>query len=296
MSDQKQCGSGAKTCSGGATPPGNDEQELRDRLSRIKHTVLVLSGKGGVGKSTVAVNLAQSLADQGKRVGLLDIDIHGPSVPSLLNLVGSTVAGTEKSLYPVKLKDGLRVMSIGFLLRGQDDAVIWRGPLKYQVIKQFLKDVEWGDLDYLIVDSPPGTGDEPLSVAQLVGTPAGAVIVTTPQQLAITDVRKCITFCRQLKLPVLGVVENMSGFVCPHCRKEVDIFGSGGGRVMAQELGIPFLGQIPLDPRVVVSGDTGSPFISTYSGSVMAEVFQNVVESIITYCDSREKTEVRQTS
>ncbi|MCU0640354.1 MAG: P-loop NTPase [Candidatus Krumholzibacteria bacterium] len=254
----------------------DEDGKLRSRLELIGHKVLVLSGKGGVGKSTVAVNLAVALAAAGKKVGLLDIDLHGPSVPKMLGIEGMPLHGGEKSIRPFVVGDNLLVMSIGFLLRGSDEAVIWRGPLKMGVIKQFLADVEWGPLDYLVVDSPPGTGDEPLSIAQLIPDADGAVIVTTPQDVALLDVRRCITFCRQLNLPVLGVVENMSGFACPHCGKPVDLFGSGGGEKMAADMGVPFIGRIPFDPRIVTTADDGRPFIiahqSTDAGRMLAEM------------------------
>ena len=206
----------------------DEELEIRMRMSQIKHKILVLSGKGGVGKSTVAANLAISLAAQGSKVGILDVDIHGPSIPQLLGVTatGADLAhpdGDPSHLLPVTFNKNLSVMSTAFLVEDPDAAVIWRGPMKYGAIKQYLKDVEWGQLDYLVIDSPPGTGDEPLSVAQLVGADAGAIIVTTPQDLAVSDVRRCVTFCRKLALPIFGVVENMSGFVCPSCGETVDI-------------------------------------------------------------------------
>jgi ATP-binding protein involved in chromosome partitioning len=232
--------------------------KLEARLGRIRHKVLVLSGKGGVGKSTVAVNLALALRRAGRRVGLLDVDVHGPSVPTMLGLEGEQVFSEEEALLPVE-REGLKVMSVGFLLRRREDPVIWRGPMKMGVIRQFLQEVEWGDLDFLVVDAPPGTGDEPLSVCQLVGEADGALIVTTPQEVALGAVRKCISFCRRLELRVLGVVENMSGFLCPHCGQRTDIFLAGGGRRMAEEMGVPFLGRIPLEPGVALSGDGGRP-------------------------------------
>jgi len=258
-----------------------ERQALGSRMGKIGKKLLVLSGKGGVGKSTVAVNLAASLAMAGKRVGLLDIDIHGPSVPKLLNIQDAGVEGTENSLFPVKVHERLGVMSIGLLLRNRDDAVIWRGPMKYNAIKQFLMDVEWGDLDYLIVDSPPGTGDEPLSVVQLIENPDGAVIVTTPQELAVQDVRKSIMFCRQLKLPVSGVIENMSGFTCPHCNKRVDIFGTGGGEEMAKKMGVPFLGSVPIDTQVVDSGEEGKPFVMAHDHSETSMAFGKITKALI---------------
>lgn len=250
-----------------------DQEKLTRRLSRIKHKILILSGKGGVGKSTVAVNLAVALAAAGKKVGILDVDIHGPSVPKMLGIENMTLQGGGDSINPLEVGDNLRVMSIGFLLRSADDAVIWRGPMKMGVIKQFLSDVEWGDLDYLVIDSPPGTGDEPLSVAQLVPDADGAVIVTTPQNIALIDVRKCITFCRQLSLPVLGVVENMSGFVCPHCGERTDLFKSGGGREMADDMKVPFLGAVPFDPAVVHAADLGEPYVLKHPESETGKIF-----------------------
>jgi Mrp family chromosome partitioning ATPase/predicted Fe-Mo cluster-binding NifX family protein len=262
-----------------------DRQALQSRMCRITHKIMVLSGKGGVGKSTVAVNLATSLAMAGKRVGLLDVDIHGPSVPKLLHLEGTPISGSDHTLFPVTVDCGagtLSVMSIGFLLRERDDAVIWRGPMKYGVIKQFLKDVEWGDLDYLVVDSPPGTGDEPLTVAQLIEKADGAVVVTTPQEVAVQDVRRCIVFCRHVDLPVLGVVENMSGFTCPKCGEIVKIFGAGGGRAMAEQMGVPYLGAIPIEPDVVVSGDSGTPMVQAKPHSETARAFGRIVRTLLT--------------
>ena len=257
-----------------------DRQKLASRLCRIRHKVLVLSGKGGVGKSTVAVNLAVSLMLAGKRVGLLDVDIHGPSVPKMLGLEGAPIQSELGNIVPVELGN-LKVMSIGFLLRHQDDALIWRGPMKMGVIQQFLKDVEWGDLDYLVVDAPPGTGDEPLSVCQLIGDADGAVVVTTPQDVALAAVRKSITFCRQLCLPILGVVENMSGFACPHCGKLTEIFKSGGGERMAHEMHVPFLGRIPMDPTIGEACDAGTPYVSAYARSETAKAFGRVVRPIL---------------
>ena len=268
--------------------PGQDEMKkqmardlaaVRLRMARVRRKLLVLSGKGGVGKSTVAVNLALSLAAMGRDVGLLDVDIHGPSVPKLLGIEGAQPVVQDGAIAPISVA-GIRAMSIGFLLQDSKAATIWRGPMKANVIKQFLKDVEWGDLDDLVVDCPPGTGDEPLSVVQLVESAAGAVIVTTPQQLAVLDVRKAITFCRSLNLPVVGVIENMSGFVCPHCGEKTDIFGSGGAERMAVEMSVPYLGSIPFDPRLVASGDAGQPFMQVYSESDAAKAFAQVVGSL----------------
>ncbi|MBN1476411.1 Mrp/NBP35 family ATP-binding protein, partial [Candidatus Sumerlaeota bacterium] len=236
---------------GAAGGPSRDEQQaemqrrLTERMARVRHKIVVLSGKGGVGKSTVAANLAVALAQSGRQVGLLDVDIHGPSIPGMMGLGGRPVVGAgELGLMPIEFTENLRVMSIGFLLPRATDAVIWRGPRKFGLIREFLADVQWGDLDFLVVDSPPGTGDEPLAVCQLVvgempgespTTPEnrGAVIVTTPQGVAVSDVRRCITFCRQIGIPVLGVIENMSGLTCPHCGEMIDLFKRGGGVEMA---------------------------------------------------------------
>jgi ATP-binding protein involved in chromosome partitioning len=258
-----------------------DRQVLESRLCRIRHKVVVLSGKGGVGKSTVAVNIAVALLMAGKRVGLLDVDIHGPSIPTMLGLEGETLQGGTDGLVPVNL-DGLKVMSLGFLLPDPDQAVIWRGPMKNGVIKQFLKDVAWGDLDYLIIDSPPGTGDEPLSVCQLIGKLDGAVVVTTPQRVAAVDVRKSITFCQQLGIPVLGVVENMSGFACPKCGEVTPIFSSGGGKKITADMGVPFMGSIPIDPVIAESCDSGRPFVRYNAASPMAKIMREIIQSLLT--------------
>jgi len=247
----------------------------------IKYRYLVLSGKGGVGKSSVAVNLAAWLAKQGRRVGLLDVDIHGPSIPKLLNLEGSKPHTTEDKIEPVVYDGSLKVMSIGLILNDQNEAVIWRGPMKHNVISQFIQDVRWGDLDYLVVDCPPGTGDEALSTAQVLGSVDGVVIVTTPQELAVADVRKCLTFCKQLSLPVLGVIENMSGFVCPHCQTRTDVFAGQGGRQTATDFGVPFLGSIPMDPAVAQACDEGRPFIDFDQDSPTAQALAHAFEPLL---------------
>jgi len=256
------------------------QQELRGRMENIRHKLLVLSGKGGVGKSTVAVHLAAALAERGRRVGLLDVDIHGPSVPKLLGLEGRSVGVLPEGMSPVTVGENLKVMSVGFLLQGSEDAVIWRGPMKMGVIRQFLSEVAWGNLDYLVVDSPPGTGDEPLSVVQLIGDADGAVIVTTPQELALADVRRCVDFCRQLSLPVLGVVENMSGFVCPACGACADIFKKDGGRRIAEEAGVPLLARVPVDPRIVDAGDSGRPLVGPGRRAEDGQAFAPIIQAV----------------
>jgi len=259
----------------------NEEKAVKERLASIKRVILVLSGKGGVGKSTIAANLAVSLAREGLNVGLLDIDFHGPSIPGILGLSAEKVQSNNGHMAPVEFTPNLKVMSIGFMLRDQDDAVIWRGPMKFGIIKQFLGDVEWGELDCLVIDSPPGTGDEPLSVAQLVQEKAEGIIVTTPQKVSVDDVRKSVTFCTSVKLPITGIIENMSGFVCPGCGEKYDIFSSGGGQALAEDMKIPYLGSIPIDPGVVISGDTGSPFATGQESSPMSEAFELIFKKIV---------------
>ena len=241
--------------------PGDLEREQQDRmiestLDRIGRKILVMSGKGGVGKSTVASYVALLLSSNGCKVGLLDVDLHGPSIPHLLNIHGGLEMPGEGVVRPYPFSDNLGVVSLEMVLGNKDAAVIWRGPLKISAIRQFISDIDWGDLDYLIVDSPPGTGDEPLTVAQTIPD-AEALIVTTPQEISLADVRKSINFCRQVKMKIIGVIENMSGFSCPHCNEKISIFGDGGGKNMARQMGIPMLGEIPIDPEMVDSGDRG---------------------------------------
>lgn len=281
------CGSGI--C--GSHGPGKKEESqfptgenLTQRMARVKNKILILSGKGGVGKSTVAVNMSVALAMAGMKVGLLDIDVHGPSIPKLLNLEKRKIEATDSGIMPTGYGENLKVMSIAFLLQEDSEPIIWRGPMKYGVIKQFLQDVIWGELDFLIVDSPPGTGDEPLSVSQLLLEEGGgvhAVIVTTPQELALSDVKKSINFCRTLSIPILGVVENMSGFVCPHCSEISEIFKTGGGEHMAREMGVRFLGRVPIDPQVVEASDLGKPYMYHYARTETAKAFGKVIKPIL---------------
>lgn len=258
-----------------------EDTVLQTRMRAIQRRIFVLSGKGGVGKSTVAVNLAVSLAQRGRRVGLLDVDIHGPSVPTLLRVADSRVLSEDGLLVPVPAANGLKVMSLGFLTANGNEAVIWRGPRKFSAIRQLLRDVAWGALDDLVIDCPPGTGDEPLAVVQLAGAPAAAVIVTTPQEVAVADVRRCLTFCRTLKLSIAGIVENMSGFVCPHCGQTFDLFGHGGGKRLADEAGVPLLGRIPLDPAIVRTGDAGAPFAADAQMTSSSLAFRAIVDKLL---------------
>ena len=254
------------------SPLGGDE-DVRRTLEKIGRVLFVMSGKGGVGKSTVAVNLAAGLALRGHRVGLLDTDFHGPDTLKMLGLEHERVYSEDGFFVPIMYDEGLKVMSIAGLLEDPDSAVIWRGPVKIGVIKQFLGLTAWGDLDFLVIDAPPGTGDEPLTVAQLVPG-AEAVVVTTPQEVSLLDVRKSISFCRKVNISLAGIIENMSGFICPHCGTRTDIFGSGGGRRLAEGTGIPFLGAIPLDPAVVAGGDGGFPSVH----GKMAGIIERILE------------------
>ncbi len=285
--EQSSCSTCASTsCKAKNANPGESAQDfekrqaLNKRMCGIRHKILVMSGKGGVGKSTVAVNLATALMLEGRRVGLLDCDIHGPSIPKMLNLEGSQIKGADGSILPIELGE-LKVMSIGFFLENRDDAVIWRGPMKMSAIRQFLSDVAWGELDYLIIDLPPGTGDEPLALLQLIDDATGAVVVTTPQDVSTADVRRSISFCRALKLPVLGVVENMSGFICPHCGKKTDIFKSGGGEHMALEMDVPFLGRVSIDPNIGAACDEGTPYVFRFSKTAGADEFRHIAAPIL---------------
>ncbi|MEW5724222.1 MAG: Mrp/NBP35 family ATP-binding protein [Thermodesulfobacteriota bacterium] len=233
---------------------------IRANLSQIKKKYLIMSGKGGVGKSSLAANLAVALARQGARVGLMDVDLHGPSIPRMLGLAGNVEIAPDRTIRPQHFGDNLLVVSIESMLADHDDAVIWRGPKKLVAIRQFISDVNWGPLEYLLIDSPPGTGDEPLAVARNVAG-ARAVVVTTPQEVSLADVRKSIRFLGKVGLEVAGIVENMSGFVCPHCGEKTDLFGRGGGRLLAEALGLPFLGAVPLEPGVVAASDQGRPYV-----------------------------------
>lgn len=272
MNDTESCGH---------TDTAEEDRKVAERLAKIRHTLIVLSGKGGVGKSTFAVNLAMSLSMKGFKTGLLDVDIHGPSIPTLLDLKGQMPVVNAGGIEPLECWPRLKAMSIGLLLPNDDAPVIWRGPMKGNAIKQLIGDVLWGELDYLVVDCPPGTGDEPLSVAQLVSGKSSGIIVTTPQQVATVDVAKCVTFCKSLNMPVEGIVENMGTFICPHCGKETDIFSKGGGINLALRMGISFLGNIPLDPEIVQSGDTGKPYVYFYPKSKTAERFEEIIAKIV---------------
>lgn len=260
-----------------------DDARLQEQLYRIQHKLLVMSGKGGVGKSSVAVYLSLGLAKAGYRVGLLDVDLHGPSIPRMLGLEGVFGIGGDRRMIPHAYSERLHVVSIECLLDDRDSAVIWRGPIKHGVIKQLISDVQWGDLDFLVIDSPPGTGDEPLTVAQTIPD-AQTIIVTTPQDIALADVRKSISFCRQVHMPILGLVENMSGFVCPHCNTETPLLGKGGGARTAQQKNIYFLGSLPFDPRMVKAADEGRPLLEGPDGSPLMRALERFTTEVLHRC------------
>jgi len=263
------------------------EDIIKERLAKIKHKVVVMSGKGGVGKTTVAVNLAIKLAAMGKTVGILDVDITGPNVPHMLNMAGMRPEVNEetKTFRPVIGPMNLRVMSMAFLLETDDTPVIWRGPMKMGAIRQFLAEAEWGELDYLIFDLPPGTSDETLDIMQLIEG-AGIVIVTTPQDVALLDSRKTVVMSQTMKRKMVGIVENMAGYTCPHCSEKVNIFGIGGGEKAAEALKVPFLGRIPFEIDVRIHGDDGLPFILQNPNSPSAKAFEEVVKKIQTTMES----------
>ncbi len=273
------------SCSSSGGEKGKStKQQLQDQLinttlERIRYKVFVMSGKGGVGKSSVTVNIAASLASQGYKVGILDVDIHGPSVPGLLNLRGQMDVGRGNLIKPKQFNENLAVVSMDSLLKDPDQAVLWRGPMKTSAIRQFIADVEWGELDFLLIDSPPGTGDEHMTVLKTIPD-ALCVVVTTPQEISLADVRKAVNFLQYAQANILGVVENMSGLICPHCQERIDLFKRGGGEKLAQKYGLHFLGAIPLDPATVVAGDLGTPVVLLEQDSPAKEAFLAVGKAV----------------
>ena len=270
-----------------------EEQRLKLKMSKIVHKIAVISGKGGVGKSTVTVNLATAFAMHGHAnyVGILDADIHGPSVPKMLNLKGQRLQTSSMGVFPVIGPLGIKVVSMDFLLPSDETPVIWRGPLKMKAIQQFLSDITWGELEFLFIDLPPGTGDEPLSVTQLIPNMDGAIIVTIPSEVSQIVVKKAVTFARQLGVPIIGVIENMSGFVCPKCGTEVNIFKVGGGQKIADDLSVPFLGSIPIDPEICSDSDNGMPFIIEHANSSATKAFMEIVNKIKRFLKHEERIE-----
>jgi len=260
-------------------PHAEQQAKVKDSLDRIKHKFIVMSGKGGVGKTSTSVNLSIALANQGRKVGIMDVDLHGPDVPRMLGLQGLLDISPNKKLAPARYSDNLKAVSIESLTPGKDDAIIWRGPIKFSAIQQFIGDVDWGELDFLIIDSPPGTGDEPLTVAQTIPD-ARAIIVTTPQEVALADVRKSISFCKTVNMEIFGILENMSGFPCPHCGETVALFGSGGGERTARAFELTFLGRIPFDPNVVLCGDNGTCFRDVHADSPVTRAFDEIASKM----------------
>ena len=273
------CTKDCKTC---GTADKGQRPECHPKANiDVKHVILVLSGKGGVGKSTVSVNLAFALSSHGYKVGLLDLDIHGPNIPKMLGLEKHQLSSFGQLIEPVRVTGNLAVISMAFLLPDVSTPIIWRGPMKMSVIHQFLEEVNWGPLDFLVVDLPPGTGDEALTISQLAPNVRGAVIVTTPQDVATLDSKKAITFVQKLGLRVIGVVENMSGMVCPHCHEEIDLFGKGGGKKIADEFGVPFLGSIPIDPEMRKAGDEGRPYLISHDKNATWKSVDTLMEALV---------------
>ncbi len=252
---------------------------VKKSLDKIKNKLIVMSGKGGVGKTSTSVNLSIALASKGHHVGIMDVDLHGPDVPRMLGIAGMPEVNANRKLRPMSFSENLKAISIESFIPSKDDAIIWRGPLKFSAIRQFIADVDWGELDFLIIDSPPGTGDEPLTVAQTISD-AKAIIVTTPQEVALADVRKSINFCKTVKMEIFGLIENMSGYACPHCGEMIDLFGFGGGERTAKEMGIQFLGRIPFDPRVVVCGDSGACYQDVHAESAVTRAFAVIADKL----------------
>ncbi len=267
----------------------NEDKELKKNISNIKNKFIIISGKGGVGKTTVAVNLAYSLAMKGYDVGVLDVDIHGPNICKMFGVDNKRLTSSNSKINPIQILDNLKIISTASLIETPDTPVIWRGPLKMKVISQFLRDVNWGKLDYLIIDAPPGTGDEPLSVVQLIPDLNGAIVVTTPQEVAVLDSRKSIQFAKKLNIPYIGVIENMSGFVCPYCGKEINLFKKGGGIKAAEELHVDFLGDIPFELDMVELSDNGKVFVKYKKNSIISKKVNKITEGIEAVANSSNK-------
>jgi ATP-binding protein involved in chromosome partitioning len=266
------------------------QRRVRENMGKVKHKIAVISGKGGVGKSTFTVNLAIAFAAKGHmdRVGIVDADFHGPSVPKMLGVRGQMIQSDDGEILPVVGPLGIRIVSTEFILPDEKTPVIWRGPLKMNAIRDFLSEIAWGELDFLFIDLPPGTGDEPLSIAQLLPDLDGVVVLTIPSQVSQLVVKKSVNFARRLNLPVIGIVENMSGFICPNCGAKVDIFQTGGGKKIAEELNIPFLGSIPIDQSICEDADNGKPFILEHKDSPATKAFMEIVDKIEKYLETRE--------
>jgi len=266
-------------------------EKIEERMKNIKYKVAILSGKGGVGKSTITANLAVALASRGRPnlIGVLDADITGPSIPKILGVRGGHLNAGPAGIFPVFGPLGIKVVSMDFLLPSDETPVIWRGPLKSVAIRQFLSDVVWGELEYLLIDLPPGTGDEALSIMQFIPKVSGVIIITIPSEVSQLVVKKAVTFTHELKAPIVGIIENMSGFVCPNCGSIINIFKVGGGEKIAEELKVPFLGKIPLDPRICETSDDGIPFIVKHPNTPASKSFMDIVEKIENFFKNKEE-------
>ena len=282
--DNAKKSSGCPSQGGGGDMADKQKEQqamIKDSLGKIKHKIFILSGKGGVGKSSVSANLAASLSKKGYKTGLMDVDVHGPSIAHMLGLTELLdISPDQQRLMPKQVNENLKVVSVQALMQDKDQAIIWRGPAKTGMIQQFIGNVEWGDLDFLIIDAPPGTGDEPLTVVQNIPEALG-VVVTTPQEVALSDVRKSISFCKTVKMKTLGLVENMATFKCPHCNEGIDLFKNGGGEKTAKSQGIEFLGSLPFDTRVVASGDNGVPMMFEDTTTEFTTAFDTIVDNIL---------------
>lgn len=268
-----------KTACGKSAAVDKNQQMIQEALSKIKHKIFIMSGKGGVGKSSIAANLATGLSEKGFKTGLMDVDLHGPSISRIMGMSGMLGISPNRKLLPYMHNDNLKVVSMQSLMQDQDQAVIWRGPAKAGMIQQFVGQVEWGDLDFLIIDAPPGTGDEPLTVVQTIPD-SKAIVITTPQEVALADVRKSINFCQTVKLQIIGLIENMGPFKCPGCDTVITLFKSGGGEKTARTTGIPFLGTLPFSPEVVVASDDGTPIISKNKSNDFSMALDKIIANI----------------
>ncbi|HCY85106.1 MAG TPA: ATP-binding protein [Desulfobacteraceae bacterium] len=282
--EQAKKSKGCPSQGGGADMAKKQQEQqamIKANLAKIKHKIFVLSGKGGVGKSSVSANLAAALSKRGYKTGLMDVDVHGPSIAQMFGMTELLdLSPDQQTLMPKQINENLKVVSVQALMQDKDQAIIWRGPAKTGMIQQFVGAVNWGELDFLVIDAPPGTGDEPLTVVQTIPEAQG-VIVTTPQEVALADIRKSISFCKTVKLKTLGIVENMAGFTCPHCNEAIDLFKNGGGEKTAKAHGLNFLGSIPFDTRVVDAGDQGTPVMLEDGESTFTKAFVKVVDNIV---------------
>jgi Mrp family chromosome partitioning ATPase len=270
-----------ETCKKSEKGLKHNEWALSNRMAKIKKKIMVMSNKGGVGKSTVTANLGVALAEMGHKVGIADVDIHGPNIPKMLGVEGERLKDNENGIDPFSISDCLKVVSIAFLIESPDQPIAWRDTAKYDYLRELVGSINWGELDFLLADLPPGTGHEPISMIELIGNVDGAIIVTTPQDVALLDAQKAIVFANDNEVPVIGIIENMSMLTCPHCNEEIDVFKSGGGERIAKEMNVPFLGKIPLDPEIVSKCDEGKAFVSNNNNSKNSSAFIEIAKKIV---------------